>query len=574
MQSVARRLAAFVLIASLASPLLAASKAEKIDALLRKYNELRQFNGAILVADESGVVFKKGYGYANFEWQTPNTPDVRFRLASITKQFTATVILQLVAEGKIKLDDRVTTHLTDYRKDTGDRVTITQLLNHTSGIPSYTSLPGFFANEARDPYTPADFIRKFASGDLEYEPGSKWAYNNSAYFLLGAIIEKVTGKTYAETVQEKIFAPLGMIASGYDLATPLIPKRASGYALAGGKYVNAPYLDMTLPYAAGSLYSTVEDLYLWDRALYTDKLLKDDLKKKMFTPGLQNYGFGWAIQKAKLDDEKTEVNVIQHSGGIHGFSTLLVRVPDRKELVVMLDNTSRGDTQSALAAGIFSILRGIEPRQPRKSLADELRSVEGNGAAIVARYRELRRQKPDEYDFREPELNTLGYSLLQAGRPADAVEVFQLNVELFPQSANVYDSLGEGYAVAGNKELALSNYRKSLELNPKNTNARDFIAQLEKPAPAPTDMKYALDAFVGQYQLAPSFILSFFVEEGKLMTQATGQPKVAMTATSATEFSLVGVPARLAFHMGADGKATAVTLYQGGREMRAERVAP
>ncbi len=573
MRSVLRPFALVLFLASLASSLLAATKVESIDALVRKYNELRQFNGAVLVADASGVVHKKGYGYANFEWQIPNAPDVRFRLGSITKQFTSMVIMQLVAEGKIKLDDRITTHLPDYRKDTGDRVTITHLLNHTSGIPSYTSLPGFFANESRDPYTPDAFVKKWSSGDLEFEPGSNWAYNNSGYFVLGAIIEKVTGKTYAQALQERIFDPLGMKASGYDLSAPLISKRASGYFLSGGNYANAPYLDMTIPYAAGSLYSTVEDLYLWDRALYTDKLLKDDLKKLMFTPGLRDYGFGWSIRKTKLDDQKTEVNVIRHNGGIHGFNTVLVRVPEQKELVVLLDNTSRGDMLDPLAAGILSILHGVEPRQPRKSLAEVLQSMEGNGAAIVARYRELRQQKPDEYDFREPELNTVGYTLLRTGRAADAIEVFRLNVEMFPQSANTYDSLGEAYAAAGNKELALINYRKSLELDPKNTNARDVIQQLEKPAAKPEDMKSPLDAFVGRYALAPTFILSFFLEDGKLMTQATGQNKLPLTRQSDTEFSLVGVPARVAFHLGPDGKATAVTLFQGGREQRAERVA-
>jgi CubicO group peptidase (beta-lactamase class C family) len=574
MQPVTRRAALLFLLASFVSPLFAASKAETIDALLRRSNELRQFNGTVLVADASGVIHKKGYGYANFEWQIPNTPDVRFRLGSITKQFTSMVIMQLVGEGKIKLDDHITTYLTDYRKDTGDRVTIAHLLNHTSGIPSYTGMPGFFANDSRDAYTPAAFIPKWASGDLEFEPGTKWTYNNSGYFLLGAIIEKVTGKTYAQALQERIFDPLGMKASGYDLAASIIPKRASGYQLIGGKYVNAPFLDMTIPFAAGSLYSTVEDLYLWDRALYTDKLIRDDLKKQLFTPVLHDYGFGWVIGKLTLDDGKTELNAVQHSGGIFGFNTLLVRIPERKELVVLLDNTSRGDTLDGLAASILSILHGVPPRQPRKSLADELQSVKGSGAEIVARYRELLKQKPDEYDFREPELNTLGYSLIQTGRAADAVEVFKLNVEIFPQSANAYDSLGEAYATAGQKDLALLNYRRSLELNPKNTNARDVIKQLEQPAPKADEIKVPLDAFVGRYELAPSFILSFFIEDGKLMTQATGQNKLALTATSATGFSVVGVNARVLFHIGADGKATAVTLFQGGKEQRAERIAP
>lgn len=323
-------------------------------------------------------------------------------------------------------------------------------------------------------------MKKFASGDLEFEPGTKWSYNNSGYTLLGAIIEKVTGKPYAQVLQERIFDPLGMNASGYDLAAPVIPKRAGGYYLASGKYMNAPYLDMTIPYAAGALYSTVEDLYLWDRALYTEKLLKDDLKKQMFTPGLQHYGFGWSIRKTRLDDQKTELDTIRHSGGINGFNTLLSRVPERKELVVLLDNTSRGDKLDELATSILGILHGVQPRAPRKSLVEELQS-RGDGAAMVARYRELRSQKPDEYDFRESELNNLGYSLLGAGRTADAIEVFRLNVEMFPESANTYDSLGESYAAAGNKELALLNYRKSLELDPANANARSVIERLEKP---------------------------------------------------------------------------------------------
>lgn len=570
-----RRFATVAIVLALcATPLAAASKAEQIDSLLKKYNALRQFNGSALVADANGVVLKKGYGFANFEWQIPNTPDTRFRIGSITKQFTSMVILQLVAEGKIRLDEKVTAYLPDYRKETGDRITITHLLNHTSGIPSYTGLPGFFANRSRDPYQVAAFVKEFASGDLEFEPGSKFAYNNSGYFLLGAIIEKITGKPYAQVLQERIFEPLGMKASGYDLAAPIIPKRASGYQLSPNGYVNAPYLDMTIPYAAGSLYSTVEDLYLWDRALYTDKLLGADLKSKMFTPGLQDYGFGWTIRNRKLHDDKSEVATIAHSGGIHGFNTLLVRVPERKELVVLLDNTSRGDKLDDIAAGVVSILHGLEPRTPRKSLVEELQSTmkDGNGAAIVARYRELRKQKPDEYDFAEPELNTLGYQLLRGGRVDDAIEVFKLNVEMHPAASNPYDSLGEAYATKGETALAITNYRKSLELDPKNDNARQVLERLEKPAAPPTGAAVPIEALVGKYELQPGFILSFFIEDGKLVSQATNQPKIALRAESPTAFAAIGVPARLEFELGPDGKAKAVTLFQGGRTIKAPRV--
>ena len=152
-------------------------------------------------------------------------------------------------------------------------MTIHQLLTHTSGIPSYTSQPGFFENVSRNPYKVDEFVKKYASGDLQFEPGSKYSYNNSGYFLLGAIIERVTGKPYEQVLQENIFGPLGMMNTGYDHADTIIPKRAAGYRKTLDGYTNAAYLDMSIPYAAGSLYSTVEDLYLWDQALYTDKLI-------------------------------------------------------------------------------------------------------------------------------------------------------------------------------------------------------------------------------------------------------------------------------------------------------------
>jgi len=163
---------------------------KKIDGLVKQYNEYGQFNGSILVADQGKVIYEKGFGMANMEWGIPNGPDTKFRIGSITKQFTAALILQLVDEGKIKLDGRLSDYLPDYRKDTGEKVTIHQLLNHTSGIPSYTSNPEFFPKHSRNAYGVPEFVKTFASGDLEFEPGSKFSYNNSGYTLLGAIIEK------------------------------------------------------------------------------------------------------------------------------------------------------------------------------------------------------------------------------------------------------------------------------------------------------------------------------------------------------------------------------------------------
>jgi len=182
----------------------AQDKSKQIDELLSKYNQYDQFNGSALVAENGKVILKKGYGSANMEWNIPNQPDTKFRLGSITKQFTALLIVKLAEEGKIKLDVPITTYLPDYPKENGDKITINNLLTHTSGIPNYTSAPNFLKEKAKNPYSPADFVKTFSSLPLEFKPGEKFAYSNSGYFLLGYIIEKITGKTYEQYLQEII----------------------------------------------------------------------------------------------------------------------------------------------------------------------------------------------------------------------------------------------------------------------------------------------------------------------------------------------------------------------------------
>jgi len=460
---------------------LAQDKAAKIDELMKIYNGYKQFNGSVLVAENGKVIFKKGYGMANMEWNIPVETDTKFRLGSITKQFTSMLILQLVQEDKIKLEGKLTDYLPDYRKDTGDRVTIHQLLNHTSGIPSYTGLPNFFQDISRNPYSVADFVKKYTSGELEFEPGSKFSYNNSGYFLLGAIIERITGKRYEQVLKERIFDPLGMKNSGYDHGETIMAKRAAGYEKRPAGLINAPYLDMSLPYAAGSLYSTVEDLYVWDQALYTDKLLSPQLKELMYKPGLNNYAYGWVVRKAPFGPQDEQITIIEHGGGINGFNTLITRMPDSKNLIVLLNNTG-GTKLGEMSQKIAAILFGKPYKEPARDIADTLLNTIGEKGvqAAIAQYRELKANQKDAYDFSDQQLNMLGYRLLlQMQRPKDAIEIFKLNVEMFPKSFNTYDSLGEAYMENGDKKLAIENFKKSLELNPKNTHASDMLKKLE-----------------------------------------------------------------------------------------------
>ena len=545
----------------------AKTKAAQINEVMTLANKYRLFNGSVLVVDHGKVIYKKGLGLANMEWEIPNTPETRFRLGSITKQFTATAILQLVEQGKIKLDGKLSDYLPDYRKDVGEKVTIHQLLNHTSGIPSYTGLPGFFQDVSRNPFKVDDFIKKYASKDLEFEPGSKFSYNNSGYFLLGAVIEKVTGKPYEQVLKENIFDPLGMKNTGYDHFDTLIQKRATGYQKTANGYSNAPYLDMSIPYAAGSLYSTVEDLYLWDQALYTDRLLKEETKQLMFKPNLSNYAYGWTIRKTRFDEK---IPVITHNGGINGFSTTIIRFPGEKNLIVMLDNTAQGVDR--LSEELTKILYERPFDLPKMSVAEVLfKTINEKGiTAGMAQFQELKAKQANSYDFSEEEFNRLGYQLLGTGKRDEAIEIFKLNVDLYPKAFNTYDSLGEAYMAAGNKELAIANYKKSLELNPQNSNGTEMLKRLEGKA-APVDAK-SFDAYVGEYEVTPSFIVRMFVEGDKLMTQATNQPAFELSPEGEDKFLLKVVNARVMFTKDEKGAVTGLIIHQGGRDVPGKKI--
>ena len=460
-------------------PGFAQGKAAKIEELMARYYDYDMFNGTLLVAENGKVIYKKGFGLANMEWDISNTTDTKFRLGSITKQFTAMLIMQLVERGKLKLEDTLSAYLPYYREDIGKKVTVHHLLAHTSGIPSYTGLPRFFEDVSRDPYEVDEFIKKYCSGDLEFEPGSKYRYNNSGYFLLGAIIEQVTGKPYEAVLKEQILDAVGMTDTGYDHHNTLISRRAVGYGKTIDGYENAPYLDMSLPYSAGSLYSSVEDLYLWDQVLYTDQLLSGKHREQMFRPNLNNYAYGWSVRKISLGKDRDSVRVVSHGGGINGFNTRITRLVDDMHLIVLLNNTG-GTRLDEMSRRIIHILYDQPYNLPKEPISQALAGTlrEKGVESAVQQYRELKEVQLDAYNFAERELNMLGYSLLRAERVKEAVEILKLNVAAFPKSSNVYDSLGEAYMKSGETDSAIVNYAKALELNPKNRQALRMLKKL------------------------------------------------------------------------------------------------
>ena len=551
----------------------AQQKAKQIDDLMGRYVDNGKFNGSVLVVENGKVIFKKGYGLANMEWNIPNTPDTKFRLGSLTKQFTAMLIMQLVEHGKLKLESKITDYLTDYSKAAGDKITIHHLLTHTSGIPNYTYLPAYKTLN-RNRYKPADFLKQFSDLPLEFEPGSAFAYSNSGYFLLGAIIEKVTGKTYEKVLQENIFTPLQMNNTGYDMFFKILPKRATGYDIWNLQYENAPYLDMSIPYAAGSLYSTVEDLALWDQALYSEKLLSASSKAIMFTPYKSDYAYGWGVYKTQIAQLKDSVEAMGHQGGVNGFNTSLIRIPKNKHLVVLLNNTG-GTNLGAMQNNILKILYDQPFDLPKISVAYVLGKtlVTTSPANALKRYAEIKKQPA--YYLNEGEINGLGYGMIATGKIREAIAVFNLNVIEYPQSFNVWDSRGEAFMLNGEKTKAIMDYKKSLELDPFSMNAIKKLNELGEKVPdpkeAPVESK-VLDTYVGKYELNPSFVISITKEAERLYAQATGQPRVELYAESEIKFFMKAIDGKILFVKNEQGSPEKLILFQDGREMTGKRI--
>lgn len=315
------------------------------------YLDEKDFQGTVLIAKEGQILFSKGYRLANAEHQIPNTPKTVFRLGSITKQFTAVAILQLQEQGKLNVKDPISKYLPDYPQ--GDKIKIHHLLTHTSGIPSITDFPNLSEIE-RQPSTPDRVMAYFKDLPLEFTPGAECKYSDSGYIVLGAVIEAVTDASYEKYVQDNFFSPLGMKATYFDHNQRVIPNRASGYGLdAKGTVVNAEFIEMSFPHGAGSLSSTVEDLYIWDRALKEDKLLSKEARKELFRVQAFSenhqiaYGYGLFI-----DDKK---HIIGHMGSIEGFRSALYRHLDGDITLIILSN--REDTNAVvLEQELYSII--------------------------------------------------------------------------------------------------------------------------------------------------------------------------------------------------------------------------
>ena len=344
-----------------------------MDEVVRASFEADEFTGAVLVARDGEVLLDRGYGFANREWSVPNDGDTKFRLGSVTKQFTAVAIMLLNELGLVDLDAPVKTYLPD-APAAWDGVTVRHLLTHTAGVPNFTDFDDYGASKTL-PATIDSLIGRFRDRPLDFQPGEGWSYSNSGYILLTAIVEKASGRSYADFVAETLFQPLGMADSGYDSHAAVLPRRASGYAPTARGIVNADYIDMSIPQGAGALYSTTRDLLKWEQGLFGGRLLTPASLALLTTPVRNQYAFGLAVTQAGGN------TTIAHSGGIEGFNTHMAWDPDRRMTVIVLGNLN-GPGSDQVAGSLMALARGetvtlASERQAVAVAPEVLRSYEG-----------------------------------------------------------------------------------------------------------------------------------------------------------------------------------------------------
>jgi D-alanyl-D-alanine carboxypeptidase len=526
--------------------------AAKIDAVMAETYKPGEPGAAIIVRKDGRTVLRKGYGMADLELGIPIAPDMVFRLGSITKQFTAVSILMLAQDGMLGLQDEITRFLPEYPTQ-GRTITVEHLLTHTSGIQSYTDLPEWLPLWRND-MTLTELIDLFKDKPMQFEPGARWAYNNSGYILLGAIIEKVSGRTYEQFVNERIFKPMGMASSFYGSAERVIPRRIPGYQKGRGGFVNAPYLSMTQPYAAGSLLSTVDDLAVWSDAVFSGKLVKKEWLAKAFTPyklaggESTGYGYGWFI--ADFSGHRS----IEHGGGINGFTTYEMTLPEDRIFIAILTNSAIGGREpEPRAVKIAWLTLGLaEP--VRRAIALAAKDLD----AVVGVY--INDRKQECYISRE------GPKLFAQRQGGAKDELFAATAKEFFLKDNPARFLFVPDAGGG-----VTGLRIVSRIGP----AQDFV-RTDKPLPSPrrqAKVDPALyDRLTGDYELAPEFIITILRRGDKLISQATGQPEVELFPESETRFFLKVVDAQVEFVMDAAGRVTGLVLHQGGQDLPAKKI--
>jgi CubicO group peptidase (beta-lactamase class C family) len=508
---------------------------------------------AVLVAQDGKILFEKGYGLADIEHHTAVTPETKFRIGSITKQFTAAAILKLQEEGKLSVEDKLSKYIPDFPR--GDEVTLHHLLTHTSGIHSYTSKPDFMEH-VTNAITTEEVIKSFKHDPYDFDPGAKWLYDNSGYMLLGYIVEKVYGQTYAAFLRENFFQPLGMTNTGVYTVNPSLTHEALGYSYKEGKFDRAVNWNMSWAGGAGAIYSTVEDLYRWNEGIFNGKVLSAASLKAAFTPvktkenqddvSNAGYGYGWILGDLR------GLREIWHNGGLNGFSSSLLRLPQENFTIAILANSEPGApavVPSELARKLAEIY-----------LADKLAATPTANTNVSPKAFDA---VAGRYDFGGPILTvTKEHDHLFAQLSG------QRSLELFPSSETDYfckevDAQITFVKDEDGKVVKAIHHQNGLTLYAPRL--ADLVEAKVDPA------KY--DSVLGKYDYSQGQVILTVTRDGDhLFAQLTGQPKFEIFPKSDTEFFWRVVDAQITFVKDDKGKVIKAIHHQGGHTLDAPKV--
>jgi CubicO group peptidase (beta-lactamase class C family) len=503
---------------------------------------------AVLVARGDQLLYRGARGMASLELDVPLRPDHVFRIGSVTKQFGGAAVLRLADEGKLSLDDPLSKFLPDYPN--GDAISVRQLLNHSSGVKSYTDVEGVMDGPIRRDLDTAALVASFKDLPADFAPGTDWAYNNSGYVLVGAIIEAASGQAWHQYLQQTLLAPLALEQTHYGADNLLIRGMARGYVGADAKAVPAPFLSMTQPHVAGALVSTVDDLWRWSQALHSGKVLTPASYQAMITPeaAAVEAGYGYGLMAGTLRGRPQ----LSHGGGIFGFSTHLLYVPEQQLSVVVLQNSNGGadPAQIAVKLAAFALGDPYPAAKPIELAEGTLESYEGVYRIDPSSTRELRlvdgtlisqRSGGEPFKLMPIAADTL---LFEDGG-LTSIRIERTEAGAISGMRLLLNGEGEGQFAARTDE-ALSTPRQPVSLS-----------------------REQLQRVLGTYVGAPGQ-LTITLEGQQLKAQLSGQPAFDLFAESAQRFFLTVVAADLEFAP-ADGAVTSVTLYQGGAEIPFQR---
>jgi CubicO group peptidase (beta-lactamase class C family) len=503
----------------------------------------------VLVARGEQLLYKGARGMASIELGVPLQPDHLMRIGSVTKQIAAAALLKQIDEGKARLDDPLSKFLPDYPN--GSQITLLQLLNHTSGVKSYTGISGYMHNPIRRDLTTAELVKEFKDQPADFAPGEKWAYNNSGYVLLGAVVEAISGKSWHQSIDDLLLRPAQITSVHYQAGDKLFKGMAQGYTLNGQREVApAGLLSMTQPHAAGALIANTEGLWRWNQALHGGKLLSKASYERMITPegAAKPHHYGFGIGTGTLRDQ----TLLSHGGGIHGFGSLLSYVPQSQVTVVILRNSDTSGFATDLVSRKLAAFAMGEPfpeQTPVAVPAEQLKSAEGLYAREDKQTRTLR----------------LKDGVLQSQRAGSSIApLVPLGNDRFGIPGSLTELLlerdADGRVVAmrafNNGEKAGERWTRSGELPPERAFITLTAAQMQ--------------ALVGDYS-GPGFSIKVFVDDkGRLQGQAPGQPAFELMASSPRQVHVPQVEAQLDFSA-EEGRPASVTLTQGGRKLAMAR---